>query len=293
MELTLGPVLFEWKREEILRFYEEAASMDVDMVYIGEVVCSKKRGLKIREIESIGKMLERSGKKVAVSTLAVISNDEELGLVRDMTALPFPVEANDMAIFNIAPRGKEVFAGPHITSYNVPSIEFLKSIGVRRITFPVELSRDSMAYNIKNTGVEAEVFSHGKVPLAFSWRCYTSRAHGLTKTDCRHDCARYPEGMDIKNLKGEPLFTINGTSVLSALTYTLAGFEEDLKEMGVKALRISPNCNNTRKTVEIFRKRINNRITPKEAIEELDKISPNSLCNGWYTGNAGKDFLAS
>ncbi|MBI5560375.1 MAG: U32 family peptidase [Deltaproteobacteria bacterium] len=203
MELTLGPILFEWKKDSIFRFYEEASSMAVDMVYLGEVVCSKKNGLKPKDIETIGRALEKAGKKVAASSLALISNEEELNLTREIAGLPFPLEANDISALNIAAAStKEVFAGPHIETYNKEAVEFLKGAGVRRITFPVELPRESIRYNIGNTGVMAEVFAHGKLPLAFSWRCYTSRAYGLNKTNCRRHCALYPDGMELKTLKG-------------------------------------------------------------------------------------------
>src|SRR3990167_7129377 len=113
MELTLGPVLFDWKKEEFFRFYDEVADMSVDRIYLGEVVCVKKKGLSIKDIEVIGKKLEKAGKEVVVSSLAVVSNEEELKLVRDMASLPFAVEANDMSVFNIVRSQKEIIAGPH------------------------------------------------------------------------------------------------------------------------------------------------------------------------------------
>ena len=72
MEITLGPVLFDWPKDEVLKFYEEASRMDVDRVYIGEVVCTRKIGLRMNDIEGIIKLLQDSGKKVILSTLAVI-----------------------------------------------------------------------------------------------------------------------------------------------------------------------------------------------------------------------------
>jgi len=129
MELTLGPVLFEWKREETLRFYDRVADMPVDRVYLGEVVCSKKRGLTVEDVGTVADRLTRAGKKVVLSSLAVVSNEEEIELTRSLVKLPFPVEANDMSVFNMVdPAQREVSAGPHITTYNVPSIEFLKGI---------------------------------------------------------------------------------------------------------------------------------------------------------------------
>ncbi len=292
MELTLGPVLFEWKREEILKFYEEVEQMDVDRVYVGEVVCTKKRGLRLDDIPGIIDRLSRAGKKVTVSSLAVVSNEEELEFTRKAVSLCDSVEANDMSVLNIVDAAKkEVFAGPHITSYNVPSIEFLQSVGVKRVTFPVELPRDSIAYNIEKTGVCAEVFAHGKVPLAFSWRCYASRAHGLAKKDCRLDCARYPDGMELTNVDALPLFTVNGTTVLSADTYTLVEQVEDLAAVGVGALRVSPQHEGTARVVEVFRKRMEGSLSPGEGLAALGETA-RRFCNGWYMGTAGKDYVS-
>ncbi|MEK6790764.1 MAG: U32 family peptidase [Deltaproteobacteria bacterium] len=292
MELTLGPVLFEWKKDALLSFYAEAASMPVDRVYIGEAVCVKKRGLGFDELRSVVSQLEKAGKKVVLSSLAVISNEEELEFTRRLIALHPSIEANDMSIMNMADAKKiEVFAGPHITTYNGPSIEFLKDAGVRHVTFPVEMSRESMSYCVRETGISSEVFAHGKAPLAFSWRCYTSRAHGLDKTSCKHHCAMYPDGMELKTLEGKPIFTIAGTSILSADVYTLIDFVEDLREIGVAALRISPQYKNTAAVVQTFRKRLDGDISAEEAVQTLREASTGGFCNGWYAGKAGSALI--
>ncbi|MEE9614361.1 MAG: U32 family peptidase [Thermodesulfobacteriota bacterium] len=292
MELTLGPVLFDWKRADLLKFYDEVADMPLDRVYIGEVVCAKKKGLSPKDIERVGRMLEGAGKEVVVSTLAVVSNDEEVRLVSEMVSLPFVVEANDLSALNVAEttgKAEKIFAGPHITAYNAEGVEFLKSAGVGRVVFPVELPRESVKHNIEKTGIDAELFAHGKAPLAFSWRCYTSRAYGLGKSDCRYHCSAHPDGMEIKSLSGEPVFNVNGTSVLSARTYTLVEFVEDIKEVGVKALRVSPQYRDTGKVVDIFRERVDGG-TGAEALLKLRAISGEEFCNGWYAGGAGKDY---
>lgn len=309
MELTLGPVLFEWGRDALLRFYEEVAEMPVDRVYLGEVVCVKKNGLGLKDLEEVGRALEAAGKKVAVSTLAVVSNDEELGFTRDLLSLPFTIEANDVSVFEMAEeitkavaggQEKTLFAGPHIKTYNPDSVEFLRSIGIKRITFPVELSGKSVRHNIEATGMEgmeAEVFAHGKVPLAFSWRCYTERAYGLTKDECRRHCAEYPEGMELKSLngekgkKGEDVFAVNGTSVLSARPVSLIEQTEELQEMGVTALRISPGVKHTALVSELFKKRIDRSIGAEEAMDKLRATTGLEYVNGFYHGRAGKDSL--
>jgi len=295
MELTVGPILFEWKRDDALRFYDEVAAMDVDRVYIGEVVCDKKRGLALKDIAEVAAKLTSTGKKVVLSSLAVVSNERELDMVRELVALPYALEANDMSVFNmIDPSGRELSSGPHITSYNAPSIEFLKSLGIKRVCFPVELSGQSVAYNIKHTAIEAELFAWGRVPLAFSWRCYTSRAHGLGKSNCRHNCVDYPDGLMIRTMDGKPLFTINGTSILSAATLSLCGEIEELTEMGVRALRISPQSEGTGEVVKIFRERLGGGLSVADADKRLEQLCGESgLCNGWYHGGAGMDTLTA
>ncbi len=292
MELTLGPVLFDWKRKDLLKFYEDAAKMPVDTVYLGEVVCSRKRGLTTDDIKNVAGTLKASGKKVYLSTLAIVSTEDELSHIRELAELGFAIEANDISAVSIAlERGMECAAGPHITTYNTDDIAFLKRMGVTRVTFPVELPADSIKYNAENSGIFTEVFAHGKVPLAFSWRCYTSRAFGLTSSNCEFDCRKYPDGMEISSLDDEPIFTINGKSILSNKTYSLIESIDELSAMKVGALRVSPQSIGTAEVAMIFNERLNGSIDTSEAQGRLSEITGTGLCNGWFRGKAGKDYL--
>jgi collagenase-like PrtC family protease len=283
LELTLGPVLFEWDRKKLLGFYEEAAALAVHTVYIGEVVCAK-RGISTADIGAIGRMLEGAGKKVVLSTLALVSNEAEIESVRGIAELPFAVEANDCGVFNIIDaRQREVYAGPHIKVYNKGAVEFLKNIGVKRITFPVELPLRTVRENIECAKVEAEVFGHGKLPLAFSWRCYTARAEGLEKSACSLACGLYPEGMNITTLDGAPVFSLNGTSVFSARPTTLAEFIGELKSGGIRAIRISPD-GHTKRVVEIYRALLDGTADTVSAMEELKLVYREGFAKGWPAG---------
>jgi collagenase-like PrtC family protease len=293
MELSLGPVLFDWKRKDLLKFYKQVEFMEVDTVYLGDVVCSRRKGLTIDDLKSIAERLTKSGKNVYLSTLAIVSNDEEIDYIRELATLGYPLEANDASAIAIAKEtGSSCAAGPHITSYNTGDIEFLKRKGVERITFPVELPAESIRYNIENSEITSEVFAHGKVPLAFSWRCYTSRAFGLNASNCEFDCRKFPDGMVINSLDDAPLFTINGKSILSANTYTLIEMTGELKSMNVDTLRISPQWEGTAEIVKIFKERIDGRIDNASALEMLKATSSEGFSNGWFKGTAGKDYLA-
>ncbi len=47
MEITLGPQLFFWPKNDVFSFYEKVSNSVIDRVYLGEVVCSKRRELKL------------------------------------------------------------------------------------------------------------------------------------------------------------------------------------------------------------------------------------------------------
>ncbi|MDH4227236.1 MAG: U32 family peptidase [Deltaproteobacteria bacterium] len=288
MQLTLGPILYEWKKDDVMRFYDAAASLDVDTVCIGEVVCAKRRALTLKDAASIGETLRKAGKKVVISTLAVVSNEADLGLVREALSLPFAIEANDMSVFGISETmglKKEIFAGPHLETYNKEAIEFLKTLGVGRVSFPVELSVEAIKCAVEGTGVEAEVFGFGRPPLAFSWRCYTCRAHGITKDECKNDCAKYPEGIELKTLGKDDVFTVNGTSVLGSRPVSLA---KDAAGLGsITSLRLSPEKADMKKVVDVFRR----CLLGEDAAGALDELYPHGFLNGYAFSAAGRDFI--
>ena len=72
MKLSLGPILYFWPREQVLDFYKQAATWPVDIVYLGEVICSKRRLLKPDDWLAIAEELRAAGKEVVLSTLALV-----------------------------------------------------------------------------------------------------------------------------------------------------------------------------------------------------------------------------
>src|SRR3989338_10293796 len=98
--------------------------------------------------------------------------------------------------------------------------------------------------------------------------------------------------MEIKAIEGGPLFTLNGTSILSASVYSLVGFVDEIRDIKAAAIRISPSLKGTGKAVQVFRKRMSGGIGPEEAVLELkDALGGGALSNGWFHGEAGKDYI--
>ncbi|MET0091737.1 MAG: hypothetical protein ABW068_17275 [Candidatus Thiodiazotropha sp.] len=72
-QLSLGPVLFYWSRDDLFAFYEQAAQMPVDIIYLGETVCSKRRSLKTQDWIDLATRLSRdTDKQIVLSTLALL-----------------------------------------------------------------------------------------------------------------------------------------------------------------------------------------------------------------------------
>ena len=100
MKLSVGPLLYYWEREAADRFYEAIAAAPVDIVYLGESVCSKRRTYRTVEWIALAERLRDAGKEVVLTTLALTEAESELAVAARVAGQDgFLVEANDLAVF--------------------------------------------------------------------------------------------------------------------------------------------------------------------------------------------------
>lgn len=71
MKLALGPLLYYWPRDTVFEFYEHIAGLPVDIVYLGEAVCSRRRDIQRNDWLDIAQFLTEAGKETILSTLAL------------------------------------------------------------------------------------------------------------------------------------------------------------------------------------------------------------------------------
>ena len=103
MKISLGPILYFWSKDTLLECYQKVAESPVDIVYLGETVCSKRRSLDINDWLDIASMLQDAGKEVVISTLSLIEAESELSSVkRVINNGSFTVEANDFGAIQLA-----------------------------------------------------------------------------------------------------------------------------------------------------------------------------------------------
>lgn len=288
-KLSLGPVLFHWPKEDLFDFYEEIAETPIDIVYLGEVVCSKRRALRHEEWLQIAAMLADAGKQVVLSTLALVEAGSELGYMRRLAAnTDFLVEANDMSAVQLLAGKSRFVGGATLNIQNQRALDKLVSLGMMRWVAPIEATHDVVSGMrfFGGSDIEFEMFAWGRMPLAFSARCYTARARGLTKDNCDNCCNEYPDGLAMSTQDGENVFVINGIQTMSARSACLAR-ELATPQSPVDILRISPQSAGMLAVIDIFDDLRNGRRDPGEVAHALVPYSQGGLCNGYWHEDAG------
>lgn len=296
MRIALGPISYFWQREQVLDFYRQAADCPAEIVYLGEIVCSKRRQLDLDDYFALGGALREAGKEVVLSSLTLLEAASELGALKRLCANDsFSVEANDIsAVQLLSAAGKAFVSGPSVNIYNQRSLRLLAAKGLRRWVLPVELGlatlRDLQAD--RPAGVETEVFALGRLPLAWSARCYTARSYNLPKDNCQFKCIDFPDGRLLQTQEGADFLVLNGIQTQSALTHQALDLLPEFAALGVDVLRISPQSSHTFRIVELFdAARHGGDLQALHA--ELLTLLPLGACNGYLHGLPGMDHDAS
>jgi collagenase-like PrtC family protease len=289
MKLALGPVLYYWQREALFEFYERIADAPVDIVYLGETVCSKRHSLRLDDWLEVSENLAAAGKEVVLSTQALIESESDLKTLRRLAENPsFAVEANDMGAVRLL-SGKKFVVGPHINTYNSQTLDLLAELGAKRWVIPVEMSREMLSCILagKPHGMETEVFVYGRLPLAFSARCFTARHYNLPKDDCQFRCLDHSYGLTLKTREGQPFLTLNGIQTQSYKIYNLVAELDSMEQAGVDVVRVSPQPFHTEKILALFRQKLEGSLSGNEAAQQMARLMPVEPCDGYWHARAG------
>lgn len=294
MQITLGPLLFNWPAERWRDFYFAMAEEEaIDNVIVGEIVCSKRRPFIAPHIEAAVERLQAAGKTVLAGSLIMPTLERERRetekLARDSALM---IEANDVSCLAHL-GGRPHAVGPYVNVYNESTARFLASRGAERICLPQELPLGAVAAiaaAVPEIAIEVQVF--GRIPLAISARCYHARLHDLSKDNCRFVCEKDPDGLSIETLDGDRFLAMNGVQTLSHTSVNLLPLLPELAKAGVSAVRLSPQNCDMGAVARIFRDAIAGDAEPAAAMPALEALCPHfSFSNGFVLGREGAAYI--
>ena len=248
MKISLGPLQYFWSRERTYAFYREAVCWPIEIIYLGETVCSKRRELGTRDWIALAHELAASGKQIVLSSLALIEAESELGALKRLVENDgLMIEANDLSAVQLCrERGVPFVAGPTLNVYNHRALAMLAEDGMRRWVPGVEqghiLLREMRDAVIADDALmpELELIAFGRLPLAYSARCFTARALDVAKDQCGFRCIDYPDGLALATREGEPFLRINGIQIQGEEITDLGPELVALRALGVDVLRLYP-----------------------------------------------------
>ena len=291
MRLSLGPLQYFWPRERVFAFYREAVEWPLEVIYLGETVCSKRRELTARDWIELAVELAGAGREVVLSSLALLEAESELGtLERLVENGRFRIEANDLSAVQLCRERRLPFVGgPSLNIYNHRALALLMDDGLFRWVPGVEQGRELLSElraGMISAGVpmpELEVIAWGRLPLSWSARCFTARACDVSKDDCGFRCIEHPDGLPLATREGQPLLVINGVQVQGHAVCDLGPELPELRAIGIGLLRLYPQTDNMARIVRHFRRAVDGCGTP----ERLGAV------NGYWHGRAGDAALPS
>lgn len=290
LALSLGPILFFWPKKQVLDFYQQMIDQPLNTIYLGESICSRRQEMRFDDWFGLAKDIACTGKKVVFSSQVLLESESDLKRLRKLVDQGvFKVEANDMGAVKLArDHGLTFVAGQTLNIYNEQTLAFFRKLGAVRWVPPIEMPATKLTTILnETTNINCEVFGWGKLPLAFSSRCFTARYYNLKKDSCEFKCQEHPDAITVNTRDGQSFLTINGIQTMSANCHSLICHYQQMEALGIKLLRLSPQSQHMIEVIQIHHAVINGQLAIDDALAQLKSFAEHALIDGYWQGQPG------
>ena len=247
--------------------------------------------------------------RVFVTTNTLIKQDEIEDFVEyakflydiDVDALIMQDIGVAMLIHELLP-DFELHASTQMVAHSLEDVQYLESIGFKRVVLARELTVDEIKYICDNTNVDIEVFVHGALCVCYSGGCLMSSMIGNRSGNrgrCAQPCRQKYTMIDIST--GEEIHS-NGEYLLSTKDLNTIEDVDKIIETGVLSLKIEGRMkkpeyvatviNSYRNAIDEYQatKKVN---ISTETMEDLYTIFNRKFTKGLILGEVGEDVMNS
>lgn len=185
-------------------------------------------------------------------------------------------------------------ASTQMSVYSKEQVEFLASLGFKRVVLARELSIEEIKEICNSTNVEIEVFVHGALCVSVSGQCNMSRLIGSRSAN-RGSCAQPCRQKYSLYKRGEASPVIANKYILSKKDIWGLDLVPELIEAGVKSLKIEGRNKFPEYVAEatrLYKKRVTEEVTDMEKRELLQVFNRSGKAYGYLKGVRYKESVS-
>ncbi|MGZ4821199.1 MAG: peptidase U32 family protein [Terriglobales bacterium] len=282
-----------------LRSLRESDLSAYDAVYLGNIYCRTFEENFLERLDDLKEgvaLVKDKGMRVYVSSYAAPRNDAlpkvQKALEAAVAAGADAIEVHNLGVLRMVHEqfpGTAVHIGGFANVYTDAGVSVMKNLGAGRFTPNYEISLDEVCVIVLNSGMRAEILVHGKMPLGVSDYCFLLEYQEKWPEKCPDVCQH---NLFLK--QGAWSMRSVGKGVLSGKDVCMLEHMPALVARGFSAFRIEAAYETPAyrsNVAKIYREVLQGAIADSSSWKQIRKHTAIGLCNGFYFGRSGGDYV--